>query len=189
MTNEPIDEIAEIEKLGIREAWIVAKKDLKDNVLVIAVPKGIPYQPVSEEMRRMFDALFPEPEKQPIAALVPEDFKFALRDREAVEQEMLQKLMLSHHLMPLAASGEKKGTSRRGRRNIALGPLVLEDTDGIDDNIVVDVISVTYTKLKDIPQEIVESEGYQNLDELISVLKTFYPDCDLEDEFTVVSWA
>lgn len=100
----------------------------------------------------------------------------------------MQELLLSNKLMQWVDDGTKSGTSRKGRRDINLGALKLKATDGGMPDIVVEVASVMYTRLKDVPQSVIESEGYKNLDELHQVLLEFYPDCTLDDEFTLIEW-
>lgn len=100
----------------------------------------------------------------------------------------MQELLLSNPLMQWVEDGEKMGTSRMGRRDIQLDKLRLKATDGGMDDIIVEVVSVTYTKLENVPQSIIESEGYADLDELYGSLLNFYPDCTLDDEFTLIEW-
>ena len=101
----------------------------------------------------------------------------------------MQTLKLNDDLMKWVSEGKKHGTSRKGRRDIALGALTLEATNGTLPPIQVDVASVTYTRLKNTPTEVIQSEGYKNILELVTSLRRFYPDVTLEDEFTLVEWA
>lgn len=88
------EELRELEKLGVKEAWNIAKADLEDSVLVMAVPRDMTsaeYSAVAEELRRLLEALFPEEEKRPLGAIVPEDFKFALRNRGDTEDDIIDR--------------------------------------------------------------------------------------------------
>jgi hypothetical protein len=100
----------------------------------------------------------------------------------------MQELLLDDMLLKWARQGKKTGTSRKGRRDIQLAPLKLVATNGTEASLVVGVKSVTHTRLRDIPDEIVKSEGYESLEDLIETLKKFYPDCQLDDEFTLIEW-
>ena len=100
----------------------------------------------------------------------------------------MQELLLDDSLMEWVNIGKKHGTSRRGRRDIQLAPLKLKATNGTCSDIIVNVISVTYTLLKNVPINIVKSEGYSSHEELVESLQRFYPGVALDDEFTLVEW-
>lgn len=100
----------------------------------------------------------------------------------------MQTLKLNDGLLVWAHEGRKRGTSRRGRRDIQLAPLRLEATHGTIAALTVDVKSVTYIRLRNAPQAIAESEGYSTQEEMFASLKRFYPDCSMDDEFTLVEW-
>jgi hypothetical protein len=100
----------------------------------------------------------------------------------------MQTLKLDDELMEWVWAGEKNGTSRLGKREIELDDLLLTATNGTVGDIVVTVKSVTYTKLKDIPMSIINSEGYKSLEELTTTLLKFYPDIKGDDLFTIIEW-
>lgn len=100
----------------------------------------------------------------------------------------MQKLMLDDGLLQKVHDNKKIGTSRTGRRDVELGPLKLEAVNNTVDDIVVEVKSVTYMKLIDVPIEVIKLEGYSSLSELLNSLKRFYPNIDIMDELTFIEW-
>jgi hypothetical protein len=102
--------------------------------------------------------------------------------------DVMQTLKLDDQLMKWVWDGVKSGTSRLGVRDISLNELLLTATNGTVDDIVVDVKSVTYTRLRDISMSIIESEGYKSLDELKTSLLRFYPDINDDNVFTLIEW-
>ena len=99
-----------------------------------------------------------------------------------------QELYLDEGLFDAAVNGDKKGTTRKGRRDLRPGPLLLRSNE-LDRRTVVDVRYVLYMYFGDLPQSVIRSEGCESLDELAQVLRKFYPDLCEDDVCTAVEWS
>lgn len=102
---------------------------------------------------------------------------------------MTQTLKLSDDLMQLVWEDRKDGTCRLGRRDIQLGELKLEPTDGTKDDLYVNVTSVAYMRMKDVPLSVARGEGYLTVKELFERMQQHYPNIRWTDEVTVISWS
>jgi hypothetical protein len=100
----------------------------------------------------------------------------------------MQSLKLADDLMPLAASGRKLITIRSGRRDVEVGPLALEATGGGHETVVVDVTTVWFCALKDVPPHWAAADGFGSVAALADGMRRFYPDIKPEDSVTCVIW-
>ena len=96
----------------------------------------------------------------------------------------MQTLKLEDSRMLKVLEGKKQQTVRLGKREIELGPLLLEATNKTTDNVVCDVYQVTYTRLKhvDLP------EDYDTLDNFYNTMKSIYPEITPESLVTVIKF-
>ena len=78
------EEVAVLERMGIREAWAFTKSDLKDKVLVVAVPpiSQHQYAQMVNELRRLLEGLFPDEDECPTWMVIPENFTLGAREPE-----------------------------------------------------------------------------------------------------------
>lgn len=92
-------------------------------------------------------------------------------------------ISLSRSLIPLVLSGKKTSTIRRGRRSYNLGyaEIVSEEI-----RIPVTITRVTHSNPKLLDESVVRSEGYASLSELLTQLRTFYPDLSDSNDVTIV---
>lgn len=98
----------------------------------------------------------------------------------------MQTLKLADDLLPLVDDW-KQMTIRKGRRDIQLGDLVLENVSGTDKREVV-VTEVRHKRVKDITRFEAQSDGFSSVLDLMDGMKRFYPDLDRETEVTIVLW-
>lgn len=95
-----------------------------------------------------------------------------------------QKLICAEDVFDSLADG-KELTIRKGHRNIQLGTLVFESLE-TKRTAEVDVEMVGYCQLQNVPLDLLYSEGYVSHDDMLSHLKTFYPELNVETEVTFV---
>jgi len=97
-----------------------------------------------------------------------------------------QKLLLADKFFPDVIEKRKLGTIRKSKRDINPGWLLLEATDKTCGSINVYVTHVTYTSMEYVTDEDAKLDGFNNVDELMNVLKEFYPDISWYDIVTIV---
>jgi len=95
-------------------------------------------------------------------------------------------LKMHDSLFERIRSGEKATTIRMGRKDISLGLLVLQGTGRKECAVAVDVRSVSYMVLKDVPKHVLDSEGCGTIGELFKLLRIHYYNLTERDEVTVV---
>jgi hypothetical protein len=102
-----------------------------------------------------------------------------------------QKLLLADDLMPLVRSRDKRVTVRAGNRDIKLGPLVLESTQGTEGACVVTVTRVSVSPLRLIPGWALAGgqRTVQAVAEEQQILQRYYPDITLMSEVTAIEFA
>ena len=98
---------------------------------------------------------------------------------------MTQTLKLAEDLFDQLLLGEKHSTIRVGKRDIVPGPILFESAEvGRMTNSVVEDV---YTKkVGDLHIMEARDEGYETVDQLVQVLRRFYPDLTDETDITVV---
>lgn len=92
----------------------------------------------------------------------------------------MQSLKLADHLFEITRTGAKCATIRRGRRDVALGPLRLESVSGNLEPVDVIVERVSYTAYSALTDEDWAANGRTDL-------RQFYGDL-LDEEMTVVHY-
>jgi len=97
-----------------------------------------------------------------------------------------QKLMCADGVFKALDYG-KEVTIRKGRRNILLGNLIFENID-TNEQAHVWVNNVMYCRLKDVPLELLEYDGFSDVENALECMKDFYPDMTYETEVTVVKF-
>lgn len=101
----------------------------------------------------------------------------------------MQSLKLADDLFDELRSGLKSGTVRAGRRDIQLGQLRLESVNGTRPDLVVDVIRVSFVRIKDLTQADADIDGAASPRELFEVvLRRHYPHLTEEDVVTVAEF-
>lgn len=100
----------------------------------------------------------------------------------------MQTLKLSDDLMKEVLAMRKYGTCRLGRRDIQLGELKLEATDGTVEDILVEVTQVAYMQMREVPETAAVNEGYLTVEQLFRRMKVHYPDMLWNDEVTIIVW-
>ena len=99
---------------------------------------------------------------------------------------MTYALKLADDLFQSVRSGKKRCTVRNGRRDVPLGEAVLEATDGGEGDIHINIDSVSYTTLSNVPVDVCEQDGAANPKELLSLMRRFYPDILPSSEVTIL---
>ena len=100
----------------------------------------------------------------------------------------MQTLKLADDLMPLARDGFKRVTVRNGKRDIVLGPMVFEATDGTEEDVLVNVLQSQVVLLRHAPQWALDGENLGTSHELWAVLERFYPKVTLDSEITCIEF-
>jgi hypothetical protein len=81
----------------------------------------------------------------------------------------------------------KKGTIRKGYRNIRLGLLLIGSEDPkINLEKIVEVTQVVHCKVKDLPIEYAKLDDFVDKHDLVSQLSYYYPDINEETEITAI---
>ena len=96
----------------------------------------------------------------------------------------MQKLMLAEGVFD-NLENNKGVTIRKGRRNILLGELLFESVEHQREAIV-NVSSVEYCALEDVPNEDVWNDGFEDQIDMYHGMKQFYPDIEMNTEVTIV---
>jgi len=80
------DEVEPFKRLGVEEAWAFTKSDLKDKILVLAVPSISQHQheQVREHMSKLLEDLFPDEDERPTCTILPEDFVLGTKDEDDI---------------------------------------------------------------------------------------------------------
>lgn len=78
-------------------------------------------------------------------------------------------------------------TIRKGRRDIQLGSLILESLEAKRQT-EVQVNYVMYCKLEDVPDEMLEMDGFIDHANMLECMKNFYPEITYKSEVTVISF-
>lgn len=101
----------------------------------------------------------------------------------------MQELLLRREAFWQVANGSKKSTSRRGKRDINLGPMVIKMTENPAETLIVDVIGVDYCLLGNITNDEAIKEGYESIDALRYKLECIYGELPEDEEFTLIAWS
>ncbi len=101
---------------------------------------------------------------------------------------MIQKLKLADKFFPAVREGDKNITIRKGRRDIHLGPLILEATVDPHTFVNVEVWKVLWKRFADVSLEDIQSDGGTDHESFLKEMQEFYPDMDWQDEVTVIEW-
>ncbi|MDH5367657.1 MAG: hypothetical protein OEW67_11750 [Cyclobacteriaceae bacterium] len=96
----------------------------------------------------------------------------------------MQKLTLYEDVFDALDTG-KTTTIRKGRISISLGELLLQSTALKREETVL-VKMVYFCLLKDVMQDDIINDGFDDHDDMSEKMKRFYPDITLETEVTVV---
>lgn len=97
----------------------------------------------------------------------------------------MQKVVLAEDVFNVLLDGEKDVTIINGRCNIELGPLEFQSiTEKRKQN--VDVVTVTYTRLRDIPDDMVWADDYTDHTHLLERMKEVYPETTDDTECTII---
>jgi hypothetical protein len=101
---------------------------------------------------------------------------------------MIQKLKLADKFFPAVYDGDKVITIRKVRRDIHLGPLILEATDDPNTFVTVEVWRVLWKRFADISIEDIRRDGGTDHESFLEEMREFYPDMDWQDEVTIIEW-
>jgi hypothetical protein len=103
---------------------------------------------------------------------------------------MLKELKIDPKLIPAVLNGKKRATIRKGRLDIQmLQKCWFVDSSNLDNKIHIFIRDVKFIKLKDVSKSMLDKEGYETLEELFSVLASYYPDITLNTEVTYVEFS
>jgi hypothetical protein len=81
-------------------------------------------------------------------------------------------------------TGRKTQTTRRGRRDVALGPARFSDDAG---NVqLINVDRVSYLRFRDLETADAVKDGFASKDELRDAMVKFYPDFSDDEEVTII---
>lgn len=111
-----------------------------------------------------------------------------LRKFTVPQMKPTQTLKLADEFFPEVFRGDKSITIRKGRRDIQLGPLVLEATDGSFPSMTVRVWKVLWKPFVDLTNEEIEADGGKDHESFLLEMQRFYPDMDWRDIVTVIEW-
>jgi hypothetical protein len=96
-------------------------------------------------------------------------------------------LMHSVRMAPIR-SGKKRATLRKGIRDYTLGLACIENTDDKSDFVLITITAIEVIKFNKITANIVEDEGYSNLEDLRESMLRIYPDLNDNSDVTYVSF-
>ena len=99
-----------------------------------------------------------------------------------------QPLLLKKEIFELAASGVKKSTSRKGKRDIKCGLLTFKMTEDENIQLVVNVTKVDFKPYSQISDAEARKEGYASIGELRDVLTKIYGIINDDELFTFVEF-
>ncbi len=98
----------------------------------------------------------------------------------------IDNLLLAGDLFEQLLAGNKEAIIRLGYQDVRLGELVFKRTEDEDKSAAVDVFMVIHTEIRDVPEILLEAEGFKDYDEAVAGLRRFYPDVTLLSEVTVL---
>lgn len=82
--------------------------------------------------------------------------------------------------------GTKRITIRKGSRTYGLGNLKIQNSEDLNDEWMVVISSVTYTRLANVSRDDYTADGFHSLYDMREGLRKYYPDIEWEDEVTVI---
>lgn len=97
----------------------------------------------------------------------------------------MQTLKLANHVFDQLDKG-KRVTIRYGYRTVSLGALKFESYDDREET--VDVVKVLHCHFNNIPPEYVINEGTMSSDELLGMMREFYPSIEYYSEVTCIEF-
>lgn len=97
----------------------------------------------------------------------------------------METILIKPLLLELAKAGLKTTTYRKGIRQYELGKAILKSNES-DDFMYIDITEVKYFKLKDITDEIAESNGFKDKVSFNKLIKDTYEDINKESDVTIV---
>ena len=100
----------------------------------------------------------------------------------------MQELLLKRDIFGKVLDGNKKSTSRKGKRGIVNGVLLFKMTEDETQQVIVNVTNVRYLPYGDITEGEAVKEGYKSLDELRDILTRIYGEIAPDETFTFVEW-
>ena len=100
----------------------------------------------------------------------------------------MQELLLREEIFDKVLDGTKKSTSRKGRRDIVVGPLLFKMTEDESVQVVRNVVGVRYCAYKEITDDEARKEGYTSLADLQNILERIYGVIDPNELFTFIEW-
>jgi hypothetical protein len=100
----------------------------------------------------------------------------------------MKHLVIADDLVGPTDAGLKKNTIRAGFREIELGPLELRSASGLHPVLVVDVIEVGHKLARDVAQQEIAANGFNDLSDMLSGMRRFYPDFGPLSVVTIVTW-
>ena len=100
----------------------------------------------------------------------------------------MQELLLRREIFGKVLDKTKKGTSRKGKRDIVKGELLFKMTEDETRQAIVNVTDVRYVPYCDITEEDAIKEGYESLEDLQDILTRIYGEIAPDETFTFVEW-
>lgn len=97
----------------------------------------------------------------------------------------MQTLKLANHVFDCLDRG-KRVTIRYGYRTVSLGALKFESFDDREET--VNVTKVLHCYFKTIPPEYIFNEGCSSPDELLGMMREFYPSIEYHSEVTCIEF-
>ncbi|WP_051440805.1 hypothetical protein M728_002368 [Ensifer sp. WSM1721] len=96
---------------------------------------------------------------------------------------MRQEIRLASQFIPLINSGLKTTTVRMGKRDYKVGP-----ADLITGNVRIPIVieEVFFCRLSELTEQDARMDGFSHRDQLVSTLKSFYPQIESNSPVTVV---
>lgn len=84
-------------------------------------------------------------------------------------------------------AGDKNSTIRKGKRKVREGDLLML-TDGIDNQVSVNVTDVKIKRLDELTEADAKRDGFHSLGELFQTLKDIYPTVEPQDPVTIIGF-
>lgn len=97
----------------------------------------------------------------------------------------MEQILIREELLTLVINREKTTTCRKGIRNYPLGATILKSNSS-ENQTLINILDMKYIKLKDVTDEIVKSDGFQDKSNLFKVMQEIYEDITDETDITIV---
>jgi hypothetical protein len=126
-------------------------------------------------------------EGKTVAAWDLDEWKIGRDEAKGQGETKMFTMKLVSDLWTELMSGAKQCTIRAGRRDVPLGPMRFEETNGTR-AACVNVTDVRHKLLRELTDEEARVDGAKDAPEMKNALRQFYPDLTEDSEITLVFW-